>query len=295
MRVLPVRVAWWFGALVYAGAGSAAGGREAAAQVPPSPGATAPLVLQLRPRPGDVLRLRLDQSIEMGVSARARDDTTAADLTSLVMLARLTVESSDVDGATVLAVADSVRIESSGRYQSDVLRQAAALQGQRFRFRVAPDGATAVSGADAWAGPAVGSLLSQLPATLPRDPVVPGATWNRSVDIPLAAGTDDRATATLTATFRFDSLSRSGEFAYLSMKGRLVRSGPMQVGGRNGGAGGFVQTSGSVSGNLLLDRRRGWIADARTIIALRSLVTGRGKDSAPLRVRMKITQWMRVL
>ena len=257
--------------------------------------ASAPLILQLRPRPGDLLHLRLDQTIEMGVNQRLTDDSTAADVTSLVMLARLTVESADEYGATVLAVADSVRTESSGSYQSDVLRQARALQGQRFRFHVAPDGATSVAGVDAWAGPAVGSLLSQLPATLPREPISPGASWNRSVDIPLAATTDGRSTATLTATFRFDSLSRSGEFAYLSMKGRLVRSGPTLGGAAGGGKGGFVQTSGSVTATLLLDRRRGWIADARTVIALRSLVTASGKDLAPLRVRMNLTQWMRVM
>jgi len=255
-----------------------------------------PVVLQLRPRPGDLLRLRLDQTIEMGVSERGSgEDTTATDVTSLVMLARLSVESADLNGATVMAVADSVRIESSGSYQSDVLRQAKLLQGQRFRFRVAPDGSTTVAGADAWAGPAVGSLLSQLPATLPAEPIAPGTIWNRSVDIPLAAAPDGKANATLTATFRFDSLSRSGEFAYLSMKGRLVRSGPMQKPATGGVTEGFVQTSGNVTATLMLDRRRGWIADARTVIALRSLVTGRGKDSPPLRVRMKITQWMRVM
>ena len=56
-----------------------------------------------------------------------------------------------------------------------------------------------------------------------------------------------------------------------------------------------MQPSGSVTATLLLDRRRGWIADARTIISLRSLVTGKEKDAAPLRVSMKITQWMRVM
>jgi hypothetical protein len=258
----------------------------------------APVLLQLRPKPGDLLHLRLDQTIEMGMTPRRFDDSTTTDVTTLVMLARLTVESADVDGATVLAVADSVRTESSGSYQSDVLRQARALQGQRFRFRVSPDGSTAVTGVDAWAGPAVGSLLSQLPATLPAEPVVPGATWNRSVDIPLAVSAEGKATATLTAVFRLDSVSRSGEFAYLSMKGRLVRSGPTQAASSSGGGkrdGGFVQTSGSVTATLLLDRRRGWIADARTIITLRSLVTGKEKVAAPLRVSMKITQWMRVM
>jgi len=273
--------------------------RPVGAQAPSSasaPSGVSPLVLQLRPRPGDLLRLRLDQTIEMGVTERGADDSTAADVTSLVMLARLSVESADLSGATMLAVADSVRIDDKGGFQSDVLRQARALQGQRFRFRVAPDGSTTVAGTDAWAGPAVGSLLSQLPATLPSDPIAPGASWNRSVDIPLAAAPDGRANATLTATFRFDSLSRSGEYAFISMKGRLVRSGPMQsAAGAAPSAGGFVQTSGNVTATLLLDRRRGWIAEARTVIALRSLVTGRGKDAPPLRVRMKITQWMRVM
>ncbi len=274
---------------------SLGGGQAVWAQSGPPP-STGDVLLQLRPRPGDLLRLRLDQTIEMGVSRRADDDHSPSDVTSLVMLARLTVEAADEAGATVLAIADSVRTESTGSYESDVLRQARALQGQRFRFRVSPDGSTTVTGVDAWAGPAVGSLISQLPATLPSEPVQPGATWNRSVDIPLAVSPDGKTTATLTAVFRLDSVSRTGEFAYLSMKGRLVRSGPMQGGGGGAkGAPGFVQTSGSVNASLLLDRRRGWIADARTVISLRSLVTGNGKDSAPLRVRMKITQWMRVM
>jgi len=159
---------------------------------------------------------------------------------------------------------------------------------------VAPDGGTTVSGGDAWARASVGSLLSQLPATLPREAVMPGGSWTRSLDIPLAASPDGGRSATLTATFRFDSLSRSGDFAYLTMKGRLVRSGPVK--GQSGeGNGGFVQTSGSVTGSILIDRRRGWIADARTNISLRSLVTPKTRNAVPVRVRMTITQWMRVM
>ncbi|MEO7963261.1 MAG: hypothetical protein ABIT38_05055, partial [Gemmatimonadaceae bacterium] len=255
---------------------------------------TAPLVLQLRPRAGDTLRLRIDQTIEMGGTTRAAaDDSIATQMTTLMMLARLAVESTDADGATVVAVTDSVRIESNDPYQSAVLRSARQMQGQRVRFRVAPDGGTTLSGGDAWSAGAIGTFLSQLPATLPREAIVPGGTWMRSLDIPLATTADGRGNATLTATFRFDSLSRSGDFAYLTMKGRLARSGPMPNGAN--GAGGFVQTSGSVTGNILIDRRRGWIADARTIIALRSLVYPKAKDALPVRVRMKITQWMRVM
>jgi hypothetical protein len=254
------------------------------------------VLLQLRPKAGDLLRLRLDQTIETRRES-SEADTSISEMTTLVMLARIQVESTDPQGATVLASADSVRITSDSDYPSAILASARALEGQRFRFRVATDGATTMSGGQAWAAPAVGSLLSQLPATLPRDPVALGASWTRAVEIPLVATPDEKAAAILTATFRFDSLSRSGEFAYLSIRGRLIRSGP--VAGSDAGdrrkSTGFVQTSGSVTGTVLIDRRRGWITDAHTVIALRSLVSGTGKDSAPVRVRMKITQWMRVM
>ncbi|MEO6446082.1 MAG: hypothetical protein ABIZ91_02310 [Gemmatimonadaceae bacterium] len=269
----------------------------AMAQAPgPVQGTTGSVLLQLRPRPGDLLRLRLDQTIEMGGGAQGGEDADSTEVTSLVMLARLSVESADAAGATILAFTDSVRVKSDQGYRSPLLASARALEGLRFRFRVAPDGSTTLASGDAWVAPAVGSLLSQLPATLPAEPVSPGSTWNRAVEIPLAATPDGKATATLTATFRFDSLSRTGEFAYLSMRGRLVRSGPMPASAGEGGRSqGFVQTSGSVTGNMLIDRRRGWITDARTVIDLRSLVSPAGKDSAPIRVRMKITQWMRVM
>jgi hypothetical protein len=252
-----------------------------------------PLLLQLRPHLGDTLRVRIDQTIEIarGDHTGGPDDPEVTELTSLVMLARIAVEGSDAQGATLLALTDSVRITSPEPYESSpVLRAAQALQGQRFRFRVAPDGETLVGSGDAWATPAVGSLLNQLPATLPRDAVAPGATWARAVEIPLGVTADGRATATLSATFRFDSLSRSGEFAFLSLRGRLVRSGPLQ-----GTKGGFVQTTGSVTGTLLVDRRRGWITDAHTTISVRSLLSPQGVGTPPLRVRTKITQWMRVM
>jgi hypothetical protein len=106
------------------------------------------------------------------------------------------------------------------------------------------------------------------------------------VTLPVGAIPDGKSTATLSATFHFDSLA--GDYAYLSVKGRLARSGPMA-----GMKGGLVQTSGEVTGKILLDLRRGWIADARSVVTLRSLVSS---DRTPSqRVRVRITQWMRVM
>ena len=43
----------------------------------------------------------------------------------------------------------------------------------------------------------------------------------------------------------------------------------------------------------MIDLRRGWIADARSVVTLQSLVTS--SKGPATRVRVKITQWMRVL
>lgn len=249
------------------------------------------VLLQLRPRAGDTLRVRLDQTIEISRNKSSEDNSEPADAASLVILARIAVETADLDGALVMALTDSVRITSSEAYAaSPTLQAARMLQGQRFRFRVQPDGGTMMPEPGTLGAPALGSLFSQLPATLPREKLAPGASWVRAVDIPLAAAPDGRGTATLNATFRFDSLSRSGEYAMLSVRGRLVRSAPLPGGPKEG----YVQTSGDVTAKIMIDLRRGWIADARSIVQLQSLVSS-SKEPAATRVKVKITQWMRVL
>ena len=56
--------------------------------------------------------------------------------------------------------------------------------------------------------------------------------------------------------------------------------------------------SGSVSGSMVVNRRRGWLSETRFLVQMRSTVTGkttRGAASpAPMQFRMKITQHMRV-
>jgi hypothetical protein len=246
------------------------------------------VLLQLRPHAGDTLRLRLDQTIEITRTPRGASPGRP-DVASLIIQARLAVASVDQDGADVVALTDSVRISASQSYASSgVLRGARALQGKHLRFRVAPDGSTTLAGAGAWSASSAGSLFLQLPATLPLDAQVPGATWTRAVVIPLAATPDGQASAQLNATFTFDSLSRSGEHVYLSVQGRLLRSGPIQGAGSR-----FVHTTGEVSGKILIDRRRGWISDARTVVTLEAQITG--EQSSATRARVKITQWMRVL
>ena len=250
------------------------------------------VLLQLRPRAGDTLRLRLDQTVEMAGTVRTSSgDNTSTESSTLVLLSRLVVESSDGDGATVLAIADSVRLSSPpGSATGSLMSWAKLIEGRQFRFRVGTDGSTSLAGAASWGSPQVGALIAQMPATLPRKAIAPGTTWTRSMEIPLATASQPQGTGTLTATFQFDSLSRNGELAFLSIRGRLTRSTgePTKRGSE------VVESSGTISGQVLVDRRRGWITDARTTLSVRSLVT-HADGKPPMRIRMVVSQWLRAM
>jgi hypothetical protein len=54
--------------------------------------------------------------------------------------------------------------------------------------------------------------------------------------------------------------------------------------------------SGSMNGGLVIDRRRGWITDARLTYTVRSVVTPNSGNAADaMRFSMKVTQWVRVV
>jgi hypothetical protein len=261
--------------------------------ISPGSGTAQAVLLQIRPREGDTLRVRLDQTVEMIGTVRGADgESSTAESSTLVVLTRLAVEDADLETATLLALTDSVRLTAPPNSASrSLLAWATAIEGHRFRFRVATDGSTSLSGTKAWGTPQAGAMIVQMPATLPRRAITPGATWSSSMEVPLTSTSDAKGTATLTATFHFDSLSRSGQFAYLSVRGRLTRS----ASGSTGGGASVVETSGSMRGSVLVDRRRGWITEARTTISVYSLVVPSAGNKPPMRVRMTISQWMKVL
>ena len=254
-------------------------------------GQSLPVTLQIRPRAGDTLRLRLDQTVDMvGTTRSGESDLTSSEAHTMVVLTRLAVESTDVEGATVTALTDSVRLTSSGSKESEpMLGWARAMQGQRFRFRVARDGTTSLAAGESSNASKLGAFLAQLPATLPKDAILPGATWTRTMEIPLSTPAERRGTATMSATFRFDSLSRAGDLAFLSVKGRLTRSASYE----RGSSAPASDMGGTMSGAVIVDRRRGWITDARALVSVRSLIYG-ARNATPIKVRMRITQWMRV-
>ena len=250
------------------------------------------VLLQVRPGMGDTIKVRLDQTVEMTGSPGA-DGKAVVESGTLVLQATLAVESVDAEGATIVSVTDSLRVNSPPNSASSaVLAWAAIAANRAVRFRVAPNGAAYVPSGRGRSVPSA-VAASHMPATLPSRAIAPGTSWNSILQVPLASSVDPKGNATLVATFTFDSLSRSGELAFLSLRGRLTKGeteGSTSTEGRS-----LVETSGTVVGQVMLDRRRGWITDARTTFSLLSLVTPADPARAPVRVKMTISQWLRAM
>lgn len=262
--------------------------------------------LQLRPRAGDTLRLRMEQTTEFegkhandkpsSVTGKPANDSTH-ERSGLLVFTRIAVEATDLDGADVTAITDSVRLTSSSPQRAPFEAAARAAEGRRVRLHVAPDGATKVA-EDAYSLPPR-NAFTQMPATLPRDPVEVGQSWVRTMEIPVAPPGEPRGSAALSGTFRLDSVSRGGDIAYISLTGRLARSTNVPYGASRAGGGGGKQrsavlsTSGSISGSMVIDRTRGWIIDVRTSVVTRSLMQETNSSSS-VRMWMKISQWVQV-
>lgn len=249
--------------------------------------------LRIEPPVGETVRMRLDQRVEMsGTTRMSAGDSTATVVTTLFVLSRAFVERRERDATILLTWADSVAASSDG---ADSLVVAAetrrALRGKRVRLRIAPDGATELVGKDTDGSPELSALFSQMPATLPNTPVVVGQSWSRVMVAPIdPALSGTGGGGKLKATFTLDSLSKTGETAFVSIVGTLSRPPSSKDGWAT------LTMSGSVNGALVIDRRRGWINDARMTYIVRSVLTPTsGSTAAAMRFRMKVTQWVRAV
>lgn len=245
--------------------------------------------LQLRPKPGEVFRMRLDQDVEVtAVAKQGEGDTTMTVRTNLLVLTRSYVERTDAEGAIVLAITDSVLILSTGAAGDWIDQTMRRLRGQRLRTRLAPDGAMTLL--DDGGDPQLRALVAGMPAMLPREPVALGATWTHTMRIPLAGEQGATLGGELAASFRFDSLSRNGDLAYVSMRG-VIR----QLKDAEDVHGLHADVAGTMTGAILVDRRRGWIVDVRTTLQARSTLLPSGIPGPPMRFRMKVQQRLRAI
>ncbi|HEX5436265.1 MAG TPA: DUF6263 family protein [Gemmatimonadaceae bacterium] len=251
------------------------------------------VTLRINPRVGDTLYTRFDQQVDMTGSTRlGNTDTTVVMHTSMLLLSRVLVQEADNGGTTVLTITDSVALASRGGRDEDMPSPAAqlAMQGQRLRLRITPEGsATILDTPDALA-PDLQAVISQMPATLPDTPVRVGGSWSQVMAIPIPGELTEKDAATLHTTYHLDSLSRDGSIAYISMRGTLSRdssAAPLPHGVK-------LTSTGSITGNLRMDRQRGWWTRSTAIIGVRSTLTPpAGRHAQPVHFEMTITQHMR--
>ena len=252
------------------------------------------VLLQIRPRVGDTLRLRIEQEMEISGVSKVRDaDTTITMRSSMLMLSRSIVVESDDEGTTVKSITDSVAVDMGATDPlvvtlSDQARR--SLQGKEVRVRFSREGSGTVVEADPDIPRDFQSVFSQLPATFPRHQVAVGSTWKQRIPIPDTG--PGQVAGTLQATFRLDSLTRRGKLAHISMRGTVTRdstANPIRGGAR-------MTMTGTVTGYMVLDRGRGWVTDASTEMSMRSHIEQpAGSGLQPVKMQMRLLQRQRTM
>ncbi len=230
------------------------------------------VALRLRPRAGDTVRTRFEQTVRFIPRFAHAASTAAAPASAMLVIARSIVERVDASGALLLAVTDSVAFRAAGAPPAALERMRRGMQGRRAELRVAPDGALAASGGGTGAVPAT----LRLPGTLPDAMVAPGATWRRAMAVPSWGSA--ASPPHLDVLFRFDSIGADGARAYVSLRGRLHG----EASGDESDA--AAQGAGHVDGGLVVDLARGWVVESWATFRLDGMMGGPGGGSEPVRV-----------
>jgi hypothetical protein len=251
----------------------------------PAPASAQRYLLQLKPRVGDTLQMELDEQRQAtGTTKFGGADSTRIMSTRLRTFSRAVVQGQLRGAVTVLAIIDSVTLATNDQHRR------ATTAGQRMLFRLAEDGTMRVVDEETGANRATSELVALMPAALPTAPVAVGESWTRSIPMVVARGSADEGS--VRATFRLDSVSRDERLAYISMRGEMRRdsvpAGPPR--------GTLMQVAGTVTGAMLLDRRRGWLTESRFGVVMHStMMPPASTGASAVRFVTRITQRMRTL
>lgn len=253
--------------------------------------------LVLRPRVGDTISMRLEQRTEMSArrdpskmsaATSAAPPPAPAMINSTVTYSRAVIESAVTAFTTIIAITDSVLVwgtDQQGRASPDAVQR--QLQVQRVRLTVAPDGSIGMPKDGAAPTQGMSRTASLIPATFPTKPVSVGDKWTR--EAPLPAGTSQLGTGIVgrvKATFRLDSLTHNGDFAYVSMHGELLPDPKAK-----GMDGVPVVEDGTVDGWMVIDHVRGWLTASQfSILAHSMLRPSFGVVSQPMHFEIRLTQ-----
>ena len=252
-----------------------------------------PVMLQIRPRIGDTLRMHLSQTVEVtGTTTAARTGPVSSMTTSIEVFTRAIAQRSTSSGTLMETITDSVAITPASPTALAELRRR-AMQGKKVSLKVSMDGAMELVD-DADANSELRHIFGEMPAVLSRSAVSIGDRWTREMQLPLS--TEPGAVGSVRATFRLDSLGRNGDIAYISMRGTMSRINTPGAAPAGPGYG----TAGQLEGTIQIDRRLGWITDSKSSIIVRSTIAAnparQGEaERAPMQVWTKITQWIRAM
>lgn len=251
--------------------------------------------LEMRPHVGDTVRLRFDQNTMMeAVRQTDEGDRTMSMVTSITVHTTAIVLKAGREYATVAASTDSAIVQMEPDPDA---RDAALLErrlvGQRVLMEIEPNGKTRMVQSGGLPAPELSALFARMPALFPLHPVPIGQGWNHTVPVPMAGQGDGGGAVMLRAAFRLDSISDTGDLAFISIRGSLARS-PLAERARTLDNGVSVETSGSMSGRLTLDRRRGWLAEASIEVATVSTYSPPASSTAtPMTVSTRSSQLLR--
>jgi hypothetical protein len=254
------------------------------------------VVLQIKPSLGDTLHMRLDQQTELTGTRRVGNGESVTSIqTTMRVFSRAVVEGSSKEGTLLRAITDSVRLSTTDEHARPMSEQTQRqLHGRSMRLRVAPDGTASVADERGGMPREMSEVVSLMPAAFPRAAVNVGDSWMREMPLPGASRlTPGGAPASgwLRAKFRLDSVARDGMIAYVSVRGDMDG----ETDSRNDSTTGPVLEKGTVTGNMIVDRRRGWVSESRFVILVYSSVALPGAAAVPMRFQTKITQRMRTL
>jgi hypothetical protein len=258
------------------------------------------IMLQLRPRVGDTISMRLDQQTEVigkrepknAASTSAAPPATSMTSTS-VTFSRAVIESAVAAYTTIEAITDSVLVSSTDQHgQATVGAMQHPLNGQRVRLTIAPDGSIQMPKDGATASRGMSRTASLIPATFPTKGVAVGDHWMR--EAPLPAGTSQLGTGIVgwvKATFRLDSLKRNGDLAFISMRGELQPDPKAK-----GTEGIATVEDGTVNGYMVMDRARGWLTESQfSITAHSTLRPTFGIVAQPMHFEVRLTQTLKTI
>ena len=248
------------------------------------------VLLRVHPRVGDTLHTRLEQQTEVrttmpGLAGRAAKAVT----TSVTLHARTIVQASSSFSTLVLTVVDSAALRTSDAHgAAQVAAAERSLRNQQLVLQIGADG-TVESARDARGAPVprdVADAMAAMPAVFPRRPVTVGEQWTRELPLPAGGPFGARGSGHLNAVFRLDSLDRTGNLAYVSLRGAIIPDVDSEG----------VQLSGDVTGAMQVDRKRGWMTDSHFSVLVRSLITPPPSSGlAPMRFVTRVTQRLRTM